>query len=638
MLLLRFIKDVGGNYALMTALMMVPLLGALALGVDYTEMSRQRQVTLHALDAAGIATARRILEGASDAEAHAYAQDFFMANLRSVDPSKVTLRVQLPSNQSGRETLRLDADLRYDPYFLPSFVMGTAETSESLRFNAQSEIRLQNTLEVALVLDNSGSMDILGTGSGRPRMDLLKEAATELVETLAKRAQTMKQVAEPVRFSVVPFAGTVNVGPQHANASWMDREGRSPIHHENFNWATMTSVDQNRRVEKVGDVFRKRGSGWGAEENQIVTRFSLFDSLKRVTGTEQVQTGTKPVEHCTGSWWNRRCTIVNEPVYETRNTYGPASSWAGCVETRPGNLAYDVTPPNNQNPATLFVPMFAPDETDQLDNWQRGAMGQWWDDHTEGTAAYRQRFMPKYFKPAPLGTAYMGLYEGPNAMCSTTPILPLTDVSTSAGLNTVKSAIADMHALGATDIPEGTAWGWRTLNSAAPFTEGRPERERGTDKVLIVLTDGFNTYYTPNSLGANDLANNRSIYSNKGYTGVNYDGGNRTRLFMNTTVNSSTHNNANFTSAMNQHLDRVCEDAKAAGIIVMTVALDLSSSVANERDAINAMTRCASDSRFRRDPNDPSKAAKLFWNANGSNLADKFREIADELSNLRIVG
>ena len=29
---------------------------------------------------------------------------------------------------------------------------------------------------------------------------------------------------------------------------------------------------------------------------------------------------------------------------------------------------------------------------------------------------------------------------------------------------------------------------------------------------------------------------------------------------------------------------------------------------------------------------------KLYWNATGGNLSDKFKEIADELSNLRIVG
>ncbi|NMG37669.1 hypothetical protein GRZ55_00275 [Chelativorans sp. ZYF759] len=637
MTFLRFLRDTRGNYAMMTALLMVPLLGALALGVDYTEMSRQRQVTLHALDAAGIATARRILEGASEAEALAYAQQFFAANLRSVEASKVTLRVQLPSQQAGRETLKLDADLRYDPFFLPSFIMGTADSAESLTFSAHSEIRLQNTLEVALVLDNSGSMDFVGTGSGRKRMDLLKEAATELVTTIAQRAQQMKQVAEPVRFSVVPFSGTVNVGAQNASASWMDTQGRSPIHHENFDWSTMGAHDTNRRVEKDGDVFRKRGTGWGTEVNQIVTRFSMFDEIKRVTGTQTQQT---QVWGCTQYWWGTNICRTNGWVTTTEQVpvLGPATSWAGCVETRPGTLAYDVTAPSSQHPSSLFVPMFAPDETDNEDSWRRDAMGNWWKDMTSGTDAQRQRFMPKYFQAAPLGSDFMGTDKGPNAMCTTTPILPLTDVSTTAGVNTVKKAITDMRALGATDIPEGTAWGWRTLNSAAPFTQGRPEHERGNDKVLIVLTDGFNTYYTPNSLGYNDLANNRSIYSNKGYTGVNAPGANRTRLFQNTTVTATTHTNANFTTAMNQHLDSVCEAAKAAGIIVMTVALDLSSSVADEREAINAMTRCASDSRFRRDPNDPTKAAKLFWNANGSNLADKFREIADELSNLRIVG
>jgi Flp pilus assembly protein TadG len=630
-----FLSDVKGNYAILTAALIVPLLGALALGVDYTEMTRQRNVTMHALDAAGIATARRILEGATDQEAMAYAHEFFEANLGSMDTSKVTLAVTLPTNDAGGGTLKMQASMSYKPYFLPTFIMGEDSDGppKMLRFDARSEIQLRNTLEVALVLDNSGSMDIIGTGSGRKRMDLLKEAATELVETIANQAQQMKQVSEPVRFSVVPFAGTVNVGPQNANASWMDTQGLSPIHHENFNWTTMGAHDPNRRVEADGGVFRKKGSGWGNEENQVVTRFTLFDSLRRITGTQQVQNTV-----CTRFWSNGTCRTWST-VTETIPVLGPASSWAGCVETRPGNLAYDATPASSQNPASLFVPMFAPDETDRRDNWNRAAMGNWWSDLTESTNdAYRQRFMPKYFEPAPQGTSYLGLYEGPNGMCSTTPITPLTDVSTTAGLNTVKQAIADMHALGATDIPEGTAWGWRTITSTAPFTQARPESERGNDKVLIVLTDGFNTYYTPNSLGYNDLANNRSIYSNKGYTGVNYPGANRTRLFMNSTVNPGTHTNANFTTAMNHHLDSVCQAAKDAGVIVMTVALDLSSSVANERDAIQAMTRCASDSRFRRDPSDPSKAAKLFWNANGSNLSDKFREIADELSNLRIVG
>src|SRR5690606_33087007 len=68
----KFWNDRRGNYIMMTAVAVVPIMGAMALAVDYTEMSRQRQATLNALDAAGIATARRLVEGATDEEAKTY--------------------------------------------------------------------------------------------------------------------------------------------------------------------------------------------------------------------------------------------------------------------------------------------------------------------------------------------------------------------------------------------------------------------------------------------------------------------------------------------------------------------------------------------------------------------------------------
>ncbi|TIV70012.1 MAG: pilus assembly protein, partial [Mesorhizobium sp.] len=69
-----FFRDRRGNYALMTVITMVPLMGGVALAVDYTELVREREETLNALDAAGIATAQQIVAGATDAEAKAYAK------------------------------------------------------------------------------------------------------------------------------------------------------------------------------------------------------------------------------------------------------------------------------------------------------------------------------------------------------------------------------------------------------------------------------------------------------------------------------------------------------------------------------------------------------------------------------------
>ena len=61
----RFVRDRGGNFAMMTAIALVPIMGALTLAIDYSEMSRQRQAMFNALDAAGIATARQIVKVSS---------------------------------------------------------------------------------------------------------------------------------------------------------------------------------------------------------------------------------------------------------------------------------------------------------------------------------------------------------------------------------------------------------------------------------------------------------------------------------------------------------------------------------------------------------------------------------------------
>ncbi len=636
-MLRRFLSDTRGNYMLMTAAAMVPILGGLAVAVDYTEMSRQRQLTLNALDAAGIATARRVIDGATDEELVAYAKDFFEANLGDVDPKKATLSVVLPKNNAGGGTLKMTADLDYEPYFIPAFaaLMGGDGPATEISFNATSEIRLKNTLEVALVLDNSGSMGNTGSGSGKKRIDLLQDAAKDLVDKLSEQAAQMKQVAKPVQFGLVPFAASVNVGSQYANASWMDTEGRSPIHHENFDWSTMSSGV--KRVEYSGGAYVKKGTGWLDQENQIVTRFTMYEDLKILDTTEQVKTGSTTT--CVIYFWGHCWKWKTEDVFETIETFEPFASWEGCVEARPVPYNRTDAAPVSSNPSTLFVPMFAPDETDNRDSSNRSAYGDYWHDLTTTNNNYdRQKYMPKYFTAAPKGTKVAKAGSGPNINCTTNPITPLTDTSDKDGRKAIKKAIDDMGANGATNVPLGIAWGWRVVSGGEPFTEGRPDSENGNDKVVIVLTDGENTYYAPSSLGYNDLAGNKSTYSAMGYAGRNQPGESKSRIFMNTSVSSTNYSNDNYSDAMNEHMLATCTNAKDAGVIMMTVALDLSTSNSGQAAQIASLKECASESRFRRDSNDPSKAAKLFWNATSGDLEETFNEIADELSNLRIVG
>lgn len=652
---LRFGRDRRGNYALVTAIAMVPLMGAMAIAVDFTELNRQRQIVLNALDAANFAGARRLSEGATDDQIKAYATGFFNANLNNIDPANVTLDITLPGNQAGGGLMTMNATLSYHPYFYPAaaLLVGVSEgdANKPIELGMTSQVRLKNTLEVAMVLDNSGSMSTKGSGTGQKRIDLLKQAAKQLVDTLAQQAAQIKQIDRPVQFSLVPFAASVNVGAQNDNASWMDTYGLSPIANENFDWSTLNAP--NKYAQKINGIWYKKGIGWSTEEGQILTRFELYRDMKVVTSHERI-VGSKRVV-CDQYRENHTCERSHNE-YDYNDTYGPFASWQGCVEVRPYPYNVDDTPasggPNNTgvgvgDPATMFVPMFAPDEPgnhwyvtqdpDELPPKTYGAANSWWnDDPSSSTGKTRQSNMAKYFMPRPMNAPVLGAGAGPNYSCTTTPITPLTDVTNADGLAAVKAAIDLMQPNGNTNVPEGMAWGWRTVSSAPPFTEGRPETERGNDKVVIVLTDGENTYSTVSS----DPVGNKSTYAAYGYTGVGYNGTSVTRLFGGTSsdIGQFNYSSSNYTNALNEQMAKLCDNAKAANIMVMTVALDMSSSDADDKKAMDALKTCSSDSRFRKDPTDPSKPAKLFWNATGATLSDNFKEIANELSNLRVVG
>lgn len=639
-MLRKFLSDRRGNYTMMTGLLMAPLFGAVALAVDYSEMSRQRLDTRNALDAANIATARELQTGISDAKAIGYANDFYYANLRHVPHAKSSLSVRLPSQIVGGGTMEMCAATSYSPYFFPASAMLMGQESRDFDFRMCAEVRLKNTLEVALVLDNSGSMDLKGTGSTQTRMELLKKAADELITTMVNQADSVKQLERPIQFAVVPFATSVNIGKDNKDASWMDTRGISPIHHENFNWSSFSFSGMNKKIIKKGDVYVKSGTDWGTQENQIVTRFTLFDELKYYKDSGKKETASY-------------------------------AEWEGCVEQRP--YPYDLTDerPRESSPATLFVPMFYPDDSSNgYNDWITKITSTtdptknklFWDPSVKNNSNSNRapHDMRKYFDVldrngtqlgyvAPYGSQKIGQGNGPNGTCTTQPITPLVDVTNAPGMKKIKDAISAMEPLGGTSVGSGLAWGWRVLSSAEPFTEGRLETDRGNDKVVIVLTDGANTYYPPNSVrqlnGTTSAAvdNNevKSLYGDYGFVipyNKPYDYG---RLFMGLTnsFNKSQYTKENYSAAMNAKLQELCANAKSSNIMIMTVGLDLEAEAkkdAKVKDQITGLKNCASESRNRRDPSDPSKPAKLFWNAAGNDLSNAFREIADELSNLRI--
>ena len=57
----------------------------------------------------------------------------------------------------------------------------------------------------------------------------------------------------------------------------------------------------------------------------------------------------------------------------------------------------------------------------------------------------------------------------------------------------LRTAINNLSADGNTNIPIGMSWGWNTLTSWAPFSDGVPYGTAKHKKIIVLMTDGENT-------------------------------------------------------------------------------------------------------------------------------------------------
>ena len=348
----------------------------------------------------------------------------------------------------------------------------------------------------------------------------------------------------------------------------------------------------NRYAEKVGDVWYKRGADWGDSEDQPLTRFSLYSDIMVESGREEIPNSKEYI--CTEYRRDGTCRNGYWTAPDYTYTTSQFASWQGCVEARPVPYNNNDATPTTSEPATLFVPMFAPDEAKHL--WRDldrdgvndlngdsfGYGNNWWADWADTDATARQADMRKYFRVKPYGSTNPGSGDGPNFSCTTSPITPLTDVTKSRARRRSSTAIDAMKPTGNTNVPEGTAWGWRVVSSGEPFTEGRPDTEKGNDKVIIVLTDGANTY---GDQGGDDDAKNKSTYAAYGYIGKKYGSTGTTRLFNGTsaTVSKTDYTASNYPAALDEQMRSSAQTRRHANVLVMTVSLDLSEKTSEER-------------------------------------------------------
>ncbi len=229
----RFRRDRSGAVAMLFGLTLIPVIAFSGYAIDYSNAYRVRAKLQNALDSAALAVGREVDAGTNSNAARQVGRDVLAANLGNDFPSDYSANFEI---NGTLVTATADVDV-------PTYLLGVIGHNK-WDIGITSIVNVSSgTIEVALVLDNSGSM------SGTKIADL-RDAAKELTEILFEARRDTSGVS----IGLVPFAGAVNVGTQNANATWMDTAGQSSIHFENL------AQNNRTRLQLFNEI---RNASWG---------------------------------------------------------------------------------------------------------------------------------------------------------------------------------------------------------------------------------------------------------------------------------------------------------------------------------------------------------------------------------------
>ena len=181
-------------------------------------------------------------------------------------------------------------------------------------------------------------------------------------------------------------------------------------------------------------------------------------------------------------------------------------------------------------------------------------------------------------------------------------------------MTAVRSKLGQMIASGDTEIPLGLAWGWHLLSPNFPFGNNTPYQTPSTIKVVVLVTDGQNTYSVgssqPKALTTTNGQNN-SYYTAYGYQWQN-------RISPNSGGSTSA-------QALNDRLAKLCSNMHVKNpdgtdkVVIYTVPVEVTDPTVK-----SLLQNCATSSD------------KYIDVSSSSGLKAAFANIAGSIGNLRV--
>ncbi|WP_342107262.1 TadE/TadG family type IV pilus assembly protein [Methylobacterium sp. SI9] len=566
----RLARDRRGNVALLFAFLSIPMLMMGGAAIDYGFATRLETKLQAATDATALLLCQTPMT-TSTADLNALAKTTMTGAMGTanlvVDPLIVT---------NDPRQITLTAHKLSTTFF--SKLTGTSRINPGA--TSQCATPIPKTFEIALVLDNTGSM--AASSGGQSKLQAVQQAATNFVNYV----YTNTSFSSATRIAIVPFAGAVAVNPAtYRTASWIDQYGQSSLH-----WSNVLSPGGSNFTSRF-DIFAKLQAysgqsswGWGGCLEMLPYPLNTQDSAPTSGNKDSYFVPLFAPDDPGDASSTGRYFSDSSGTYYSYNSYiddDSSLTYGSCSINK--NLTYN---------ASL------------------------------GRAC-------KYVIPRNTTTStYVGIPNGPNFGCTTQPLLPLTTDQTA-----LKTLIGKMAPLGSTNIFEGLMWGWRTLSPKSVFSTAYSSANPATsapaaytttssssnasaiNKIIILMTDGTNSWT------ANPNAPTGSLYFAAGF-------------FQNADTSSANprmppgqYQNVSDTNSARNALDALtataCDNAKAVNISIYTIGFSIPSDPIDSTGQA-LLKKCAS-------------SASQFFIANTSDdLIAAFQKIQSSIGALRL--
>lgn len=616
-LLTRFQRDERGVFAVFFGLLALVLIATGGAVVDFTSIEQARTRAQNVLDSAALGLQPHVFDEPAKSNGWFAGETVALLEEQLPDVTIDEAATQAETNvRDGQLILRTRITVN-TPFVS---LVGIPNISATLISEAT---RKRLNLEIAMVLDNSGSMQQFS------RMTELKKAAKLATDILFDYQATQPNVY----VSIIPFTQYVNVGTANRSASWMSQTGLSSVSLLNFddddNEATAFKgwPTQNGAVDrwKLYDEFNNRP--W---RGCVEARVTPYDTTDDVPNNAVPDTMFQPVfapdssvddyvddtgGACTRvaptwKWTRTRTGCSNNSNWTIRERYDNCNSNTSSTYSGTDVYGANVTSPPQSEPADNSLYSYY--NTGDCTTTYTGGNGTYSRVRTCVYDFSRREYQERICKYK--GRSFSG--DGANSDCPNTAILPLNNTS-----QTVKDRIDAMVASGSTNIEQGTIWGFHSLSPTEPLTQGRTYDE-ATTKVLIIMTDGENNVNYQNYSSNNP-------YGVSSWTAWGYRS-NKRLLTELTTPKDTEATSSQVIAEVNRRTVLACANAKkkpGPGIKVYTIGL----SAPNE--STKQMLRdCASP-----DETINGEVVKYaHFPTDSADLSDVFRKIAEQLSELRL--